>query len=73
MPGLDIRQGHGPQAAGRSTSDIERGFIRAEVVSFEDLMAARAFAACREAGTLRLEGKEYLVRDGDVINFRFNV
>ena len=60
-------------AAGAIHSDIERGFIRAEVVSFEDLMAAGSLAHCREKGTLRLEGKEYEVRDGDVINFRFNV
>jgi hypothetical protein len=62
-----------PQAAGAIHSDIERGFIRAEVVGFEDLMKAGSLAACREAGLLRLEGKDYVVRDGDVINFRFNV
>ena len=61
------------QAAGAIHSDIERGFIRAEVVAFDDLVAAGSIAACRDKGTLRLEGKEYLVRDGDVINFRFNV
>jgi len=61
------------QAAGTIHSDIERGFIRAEVVEFEELVAAGSIAACRERGTLRLEGKEYVVRDGDVINFRFNV
>ena len=61
------------QAAGAIHSDIERGFIRAEVVSFDDLVAAGSIAACRENATLRLEGKEYVVRDGDVINFRFNV
>jgi GTP-binding protein YchF len=61
------------QAAGTIHSDIERGFIRAEVVAFEDLVAAGSIAACRDKGTLRLEGKEYVVRDGDVINFRFNV
>ncbi len=69
-----IRQGtKAVQAAGAIHSDIERGFIRAEVVAFADLMAAGSMAACRERATLRLEGKEYLVRDGDVINFRFNV
>jgi len=69
-----IRKGtRAPLAAGAIHSDIERGFIRAEVVSFEDLMAAGSLAACREKGTLRLEGKDYEVRDGDVINFRFNV
>jgi GTP-binding protein YchF len=61
------------QAAGTIHSDIERGFIRAEVVAYTDLMAAGSLAACREKGTLRLEGKEYPVQDGDVINFRFNV
>jgi ribosome-binding ATPase len=60
-------------AAGTIHSDIERGFIRAEVVAFDDLVAAGSIAACRDKGTLRLEGKEYVVRDGDVINFRFNV
>lgn len=61
------------QAAGQIHSDIERGFIRAEVVAFADLIAAGSLAACREKATLRLEGKDYVVRDGDVINFRFNV
>jgi GTP-binding protein YchF len=60
-------------AAGAIHSDIERGFIRAEIVSFDDLVRAGSLAACRDAGTLRLEGKEYVVQDGDVINFRFNV
>jgi GTP-binding protein YchF len=69
-----IRQGTRAQpAAGEVHSDIERGFIRAEVVAFDDLMRAGSLAACREQATLRLEGKDYLVRDGDVINFRFNV
>jgi hypothetical protein len=60
-------------AAGAIHSDIERGFIRAEVVAFEDLVKAGSLPACREKGTLRLEGKDYVVRDGDVVNFRFNV
>ncbi|MBI3932526.1 MAG: redox-regulated ATPase YchF [Acidobacteria bacterium] len=69
-----IRKGtKAQQAAGTIHSDIERGFIRAEVVAFDDLVAAGSLAACRERGTLRLEGKDYVVRDGDVINFRFNV
>ncbi len=69
-----IRRGTKAQlAAGTIHSDIERGFIRAEVVAFDDLLAAGSIAACREKGTLRLEGKDYVVRDGDVINFRFNV
>lgn len=61
------------KAAGRIHSDIERGFIRAEVVRFDDLIALGSEARCREQGKLKLEGKEYVVQDGDVINFRFNV
>ena len=57
-------------AAGEIHSDIQRGFIRAEVVRYEHLLARRTIAACREHGELRLEGKEYIVQDGDVINFR---
>ena len=60
-------------AAGVIHSDIERGFIRAEVVPFDELVAAGSLPACRERGTLHLEGKEYEVKDGDVINFRFAV
>ena len=60
-------------AAGEIHSDIERGFIRAEVVPYETLIAAGSFAACKEKAALRLEGKDYIVQDGDVINFRFNV
>jgi GTP-binding protein YchF len=59
-----------PRAAGAIHSDIERGFIRAEVVPCDTLLARGSLAACRESGELRLEGKEYLVVDGDVINFR---
>jgi ribosome-binding ATPase len=58
-------------AAGEIHSDIARGFIRAEVVPYEDLIARGSIPACRDAGELRLEGKDYIVRDGDVINFRF--
>lgn len=69
-----IRKGtKAPQAAGVIHSDFERGFIRAEVVSYEDLMSAGSFAKARELGRLRLEGKEYVVKDGDVVHFRFNV
>ena len=57
-------------AAGEIHSDISRGFIRAEVVRYEHLLARRTLAACRDHGELRLEGKEYIVLDGDVINFR---
>jgi len=60
-----------PQAAGRIHTDMERGFIRAEVVAFEDLAAAGSAAAARERGAIRLEGKDYEIRDGDVITFRF--
>jgi ribosome-binding ATPase YchF (GTP1/OBG family) len=69
-----IRRGLVAQkAAGKVHSDIERGFIRAEVTRWEDLVELGSEAKCREAGKLRLEGKQYVVQDGDVINFRFNV
>ncbi|MBI4913168.1 MAG: redox-regulated ATPase YchF [Acidobacteria bacterium] len=69
-----IRRGlTAPKAAGKIHSDIERGFIRAEVMHWEDLVRLGSEAKCREAGKLRSEGKEYVVHDGDVINFRFNV
>jgi ribosome-binding ATPase YchF (GTP1/OBG family) len=54
-------------------NDFERGFIRAEVISFEDFVACGGDQGSREAGKMRLEGKEYVVRDGDVMHFRFNV
>jgi len=62
-----------PQAAGVIHSDFERGFIAAEVVHFDDLARLGSFAKAREAGKLRIEGKEYVVQDGDVVEFRFNV
>lgn len=62
-----------PGAAGVIHSDFERGFIRAEVVSYADLMAAGSMNGAKERGQLRLEGKEYIVQDGDVMHFRFNV
>ena len=62
-----------PRAAGKIHSDIERGFIRAEVVSWQDLVALGSEAKCRDAGKLRVEGKTYVIQDGDVVNFRFNV
>jgi len=62
-----------PQCAGVIHSDFERGFIRAETVAYEDLLAAGNMTAAREAGKVRLEGKDYIVQDGDVIHFRFNV
>lgn len=61
------------KAAGKIHSDIERGFIRAEVIAFEDLVAAGNMVKAREKGLIRLEGKDYIVQDGDIINFRFNV
>jgi ribosome-binding ATPase len=69
-----IRQGtNAREAAGKIHSDIERGFIRAEVVAFADLQAAGSMARAREQGHFRLEGRDYIVQDGDMINFRFNV
>ena len=69
-----IRRGlPAPRAAGKIHSDIERGFIRAEVVPWQELVERGSEAKCREFGVLRVEGKDYVVRDGDVINFRFNV
>ena len=62
-----------PQAAGKIHSDFERGFIRAEVVSYDDLMACGTMAAAKEKGLVRLEGKEYVMQDGDIVLFRFNV
>ena len=62
-----------PQAAGKIHTDFERGFIRAEVVAFDDLKAQGGMAACREKGLVRSEGKDYVMRDGDVVLFRFNV
>lgn len=69
-----IRRGINAQkAAGKIHSDIERGFIKAEVIWWEDLIALGSEAACRAAGKLHMQGKEYVIRDGDVCNFRFNV
>jgi hypothetical protein len=61
-----------PKAAGVIHTDFERGFIKAEVISFEELMAAGSVAAARTAGKARMEGKDYVMRDGDVVEFRFN-
>ncbi len=62
-----------PGAAGKIHSDFERGFIRAEIVAYDDLMASGSYTAAKEKGLVRVEGKEYVVKDGDVILFRFNV
>ena len=62
-----------PQAAGKIHSDFERGFIRAEIVAFDDLIASKTYASAREKGLVRSEGKDYVMKDGDVTLFRFNV
>jgi GTP-binding protein YchF len=62
-----------PKAAGEIHTDIERGFIRAEIVSYNDLTKVGSYAAARDQGLLRLEGKEYIMQEGDIVNFRFNV
>ena len=62
-----------PQAAGKIHSDFERGFIRAEVVNYQDLLDCKSYSAAKDKGLVRLEGKEYVVKDGDVVLFRFNV
>ena len=62
-----------PQAAGAIHTDFEKGFIRAEVIAYDDYVAAKTEQAAKEAGKMRLEGKDYLVKDGDVMHFRFNV
>ena len=62
-----------PQAAGVIHTDFERGFIRAEVISYDDFIACGGEQGAKEAGKLRLEGKDYIVKDGDVVHFRFNV
>ena len=62
-----------PQAAGKIHSDFERGFIRAEIVAYDDLVREGSMNACREKGLVRSEGKDYVMKDGDVTLFRFNV
>ena len=62
-----------PEAAGVIHTDFQRGFIKAEIVSYDDLIAAGSMAAARAAGKVRIEGKDYVMRDGDVVEFRFNV
>ncbi len=72
---------HGPsqkgqqlkKAAGKIHSDIERGFIRAETVSYDDFKEIKSLSKAKDFGKMRLEGKEYIVKDGDIIYFRFNV
>ena len=62
-----------PQAAGKIHSDIERGFIKAEVVSFKDLVEQGSMVAAKEKGLVRSEGKDYIMQDGDIVLFKFNV
>ena len=62
-----------PQAAGVIHTDFEKGFIRAEVIAYKDYVELGSESACRDAGKLRVEGKEYIVKDGDCMHFRFNV
>jgi ribosome-binding ATPase YchF (GTP1/OBG family) len=62
-----------PGAAGEIHTDFEKGFIRAEVIAYDDYIQYGSEAACREVGKLRVEGKEYVVKDGDCMHFRFNV
>jgi len=62
-----------PEAAGVIHSDFQRGFIKAEIVSFDDLVAAGSMGAAKAAGRVRMEGKDYIMKDGDVVEFRFNV
>ncbi len=62
-----------PQAAGKIHTDFEKGFIRAEVVAYDDLVSCGSMTAAKEKGLVRSEGKEYVMKDGDVVLFRFNV
>lgn len=62
-----------PQAAGKIHSDFEKGFIRAEVISFDNLMECGSLAVAREKGLIRSEGKDYVMKDGDIVHFLFNV
>ena len=62
-----------PEAAGKIHSDIERGFIKAEVVSYDDLIREGSMIAAKEKGLVRSEGKEYIMQDGDIVLFKFNV
>jgi len=62
-----------PQAAGKIHTDMERGFIRAEVISFPDFLAAGSMAAARDKGMIRVEGKDYIIQDGDILHIRFHV
>jgi ribosome-binding ATPase YchF (GTP1/OBG family) len=68
-----LKNATAPQAAGVIHTDFERGFIRAETISYDDFIQYQGEQGAKEAGKLRLEGKDYLVQDGDILHFRFNV
>ena len=71
---MDNKKGtKAPEAAGKIHSDIQRGFIKAEIVSFDDLMREGSMVAAKEKGLVRSEGKEYIMQDGDIVLFKFNV
>ncbi len=70
----EVRSGaKAPEAAGVIHSDLQRGFIRAEVISYDDLVAAGSMDAAKQKGTVRVEGKDYVVREGDILHVRFSV
>ena len=68
-----VRGANAPQAAGTIHTDFEKGFIRAEVIKYEDYVAIGSAKACRDGGKIGIEGKEYVVQDGDIMHFLFNV
>ncbi|BBI52384.1 hypothetical protein HORIV_48050 [Vreelandella olivaria] len=71
---MDSQRGrHGPRSRRRDSHRLPKGFIRAEVVAYEDFVSLGGEQAAKDAGKWRLEGKEYIVKDGDVVHFRFNV
>ena len=74
MHAWTLRKGStAPQAAGVIHSDFEKGFIRAEIMKYGDIVRLKSEQAIKDAGLLRIEGKEYLIEDGDIVHFRFNV
>ena len=74
MVAVSLKKGSlAPQAAGRIHTDFERGFIKAEIISFEDYISFCGEAGSKENGKLRLEGKDYIFKDGDIAHFKFNV
>ena len=74
VKGWTIKRGtKAPQAAGKIHKDFEKGFIKAEVISFEDFIKIGSETKCKEMGLVKIEGKDYIVNDGDIIHFKFNV